>query len=165
MSSASHLNTLAYSGKSREWVADKENSFAYVRAMKEPEMDHDWYFSVTKAGASCQWDGAVYEMKTETVRKYLFSTNGTVRSDNGILSAQVSLGGGMERALSLELNFGPAEAIPALAEDLVFYDATDPSSAEKSEALMEQLVSIITARLMKLLPMDLLFQLNTPSLP
>lgn len=163
--SISQLKTLTYSGQTREWMSDKENSFSYVQAMEAPLVDNEWYFTMTDAGSRHHWNGAVYEEQPDGTRSYTFSTNGTVLADGSILSAQFALGSEQASALSLKLDFKPADEIPDLADDVVIYDATDPADADKAEQMMDQLASVLSARLMKLLPMDLIFRLNTPSIP
>lgn len=156
---------ICFTGISREWVADKDESFSYVCASATPVTDFEWYCYIQEIGAKYLWDAAVYEKDDSAAYAYLCTSSGSFAPVSKMLDFSWSLGGGSEKLLTINVNVDRTEAIAPLTDGLQRCLLTDPAYAEERERLIQQLSAAIAARLIKLLPMDLIFRLDMPSLP
>lgn len=148
------------SGISREWVADKADGFSYVRAEMEPAFNIDWQCNVTKSGNGCTWDAIVTSGETCIASSY-----GTTDLDKSSLEYQFGIGDAAASPLTVKLSICPTDAIPSMADGLTRCSISDPADAKTYDQLVKQLAASFLARLMKLLPMDMLMTMNEVTLP
>lgn len=158
-------NTTYLSGQCREWFDDKNHGFAYVCEKSPPISDCYWNCNIMKSGNQYMWDATSYEDMGNSQYAYLFSSNGSVSAKPARLDGEISVGGGQEKLITMNVKCKPTEAIDALGDGLVYCSMTDPEQAGEYDHLMTQMSSSIAAKLLKLLPMDLIFQLGAPALP
>lgn len=118
-----------------------------------------------KSGNQYMWDATSYEDMGNSQYAYLFSSNGSVSAKPARLDGEISVGGGQEKLITMNVKCKPMEAIDALGDGLVYCSMTDSEQAGEYDRLMTQMSSSIAAKLLKLLPMDLIFQLGAPALP
>ncbi len=127
---ASLGNMTEYSGISREWTAPKEQSFAYVQASSQPKAQYGWSFTTRSLANASKWSAA------------LFPVEGAAKD---------------EAMIAVEVNVEPAEKIAPMPDVLTICSYAD---TETYEALVNQFTAALAARMIKLLPMDLIFRLN-----
>lgn len=163
--SLSSLNNMTYlSGNCIEWLAEKNMSFAYAKAATAPVSNQAWYCNIAESGKRYLWDAGVYE-GDKTNYAYYYSSSGTVTPSDGVLDCSFSLGASPYIPLTIKLKCGPVAEISALNDALVHCSMTDPADAVLYQELMDEMRTRLTARLLKLIPLDLLLQLNNLELP
>lgn len=123
-------NMAEYSGISREWTATKEQSFAYVHANSQPKAQYGWSFTTKQLTDASRLNAALFPIDEASKDKAL---------------------------LEIEVNLETAEQIAPMPDGLTICTNTD---TEDYEALMNQFSTVLAARMIKLLPMDLIFQLT-----
>lgn len=151
----------SYGGISREWTSDKRNSFAYVAANEEPTLDTKWYCNVRKVGNRYLWDAGVYDAVDQVLMDYLFTSTGSVNPSTGLLDSEFTL----SSIMTLSIDLGPVKAIPPMPADLACYSLTDPAMEKQTGKVLDLFASAIAARMIKLLPMDLILLLSAPAIP
>ena len=147
-------------GKTREWVAGKEDAFAYVSGAAEPELTLDWVINVAETGTGYNWDASINQDDVASIR-----AEGIYDSEPLALSGKVQYFLKDELLLTLKLSLQSTEAIASLGDDLTLVSMTDPADALLYEKLSKQFSAVLLARLMKLLPMELILQMNQFTLP
>lgn len=123
-------NMTEYSGISREWAAPKEQSFAVVQASSEPKTQYRWGFTSKQLDEASKWNFAIFPVIEDAEQTAL---------------------------LAVEVGLEPAEAIAFMPDGLTVCADTD---TEKYDTLMNQFSAALAARMIKLLPMDLIIRLN-----
>ena len=130
MNRTSRGNTTEYSGISREWAAPKEQSFAVVQASNQPKTQYRWFFTSKQLDEANKLNVAILPMTEDAEQRAL---------------------------LAVEVDLEPAEAITPIPDGLTVCADTD---TEKYDTLMNQFSAVLAARMIKLLPMDLIIRLN-----
>ncbi len=151
---------LSMSVTTREWSASKEDAFAYVQGVTAPANTCIARLDIASADHGYVWDGAV-----TANGDVLLTANGTCVPEAVSMNGVVCLGAEENALLSISFVFGKAEEIPALDESLTVCSLTDPKDAELSEKLGTQLASALLVRMMKLLPVEQILQMNPFTLP
>ena len=157
-------NLTLVSGQCLEWMADKEQSFAYVKSAMSPVSNQSWYCNVTKSGQRYLWDASLYEGDKANYA-YHFSSAGTVIPATSTLDCSISIGDSPYTPLTLKLKARPVEAISSPDATLERCSMSDTEDAALYQTLVEMISSKLLARLMKLIPLDLLLQLSLPQMP
>lgn len=151
-------NSYIISGVSREWTGPKPQTFADVTSAGEPVAQHRWYVESVETANALKWDAALL-LKTENGgEKYLFAASG--EANDQVLDAVLSLGGGERAAMTLRLSVSEAAPIATIADDLEHCFMDDPEQEELYTTLMDKFSTALAVRMIKLLPMDLIMQLN-----
>ena len=130
MNRSSRGTTPEYSGISREWAAPKEQSFAVVQASNQPKTQYRWFFTSKQLDEANKLNVAILPMTEDAEQRAL---------------------------LAVEVDLEPAEAITPIPDGLTVCADTD---TEKYDTLMNQFSAVLAARMIKLLPMDLIIRLN-----
>lgn len=123
-------DVMEYSGISREWTASKAQSFAYVQASSQPKAQYGWSFTTKQLTNASKLHATLFPIDGASKGKTL---------------------------LAVEVNLETTEQIPPMPDGLTICANTD---LESYEALMNQFAAALAARMIKLLPMDLIFRLN-----
>lgn len=151
------------SGISREWVADKAESFSYVSATNAPLATYQLRCTLTRTGERILWDGSL-SMGSESSSTPLCSIKGSYSPANGAFDCSVALGGKVP-FLRLNIRFGQVEPIPAMDASLKLCSMTSNADAALFAELTDKFAAKFMARLIKLLPMDLIMTLEQYQLP
>lgn len=162
--SRSRGNVTFLDGKCMEWVASKDETFAYAKTANSPVSNMAWYCNLTKSGQRYLWDASLYE-GDKADYLYYCSSMGTIIPSKGTIDCSFSIGDSPYIPLTLKIKCGPVEAIAVVDENLQYCSTKNPADAEMYQELSERMSALLLARLMKLLPMDLLLQLNNITLP
>lgn len=163
--SFNNLQSSTYiSGNAREWVADKAESFSYVRQTNAPLADYALRLNLSKAGSRYLWVGNISVSGIE-YNEELCAVSGSCNVGTKELDCTISLGAEQSAPLALKVRFGPADAIPPMDETLQLCSLSAPEDVEKCQELLEKFAARIMARLIKLLPMDIIMTLNEYELP
>jgi len=158
-------NITFFSGTSQEWMADKQQSFPYVCTANAPLTAFEWHCNVTKSGNRYLWDASVYEDNDQPNYRYLFSSSGSYIPRSKQLDGSISWGDSPYIPLTLKISFGPAEAIAPLPPALKICSLSAPEDAQLREELLNKCSATLMARLIKLLPLDVLMMINQMSMP
>ncbi len=158
-------NIIFLSGTSREWMADKLQSFPYVCTANAPLSEYEWHCNVTKSGNRYLWDASVYEDNDRADYRYLFSSSGSINSKGKQLDGSISWGDSPYVPLTLKIKFGPAEAIAPLDPALQHCSVSAEEDAKLSHELSNRFTAALMARLIKLLPLDVVLMINQLSMP
>lgn len=140
-------------GTSREWAADKQDGFSYVSAAVEPAYACVWQCSLTETGDGFTWLASVTEGET-----CVLSSEGT--ADASSVAGKVAFGPADAAVLTVEFRMGEAEAIAPMADGLTRCSISDPADAALYNELTQKLVTSLTARLLKVVPLNLLMTLG-----
>lgn len=161
----SQLDNITYlSGDSREWIADKAESFSYVSATNAPVANYMLRGTLTKSGSRYLWDGNIC-VGNEAYFDYVCSSNGTYYPQTGAVECSICLGDAPYEPLRLNIRYGLADTIDMLDSSLEICSISDPADASLYQELMDKFAASVMARMIKLLPMDLIMTLNQFSFP
>ncbi len=152
------------SGTSREWIADKLEGFSYVCATNAPLSDYTWRCTVTNLGNRYIWNGNI-SVGDVVYYEYLLSFSGSYVMKTNALDCSISLGGAPYEPVKLNIQYGPVKEIAQFDNTLQLCSLSDPADAALYQELVEKFSASIMARLIKLLPMDLIMTMNEFTLP
>ena len=142
--------------RTREWAADKENAFAYISAVEEPETDLSWSIAI---GAQA-WECVVRDHS-----EVILTANGTLDAQTGNVKGQIVIGTEAAPILTVEFAMGPTTDIQPMSADVTKVSADAPEDADQYEQLIKQLTATLMARLIKLLPLQMLLEINPFTMP
>lgn len=137
-----------------EWAASKDEAFAYVQVATAPANAIEWTFNTVPDASGYTWNSALHANG-----ELLLSANGTAIPEEKTYNGTIIFGTDVKPLLNISFAVCPTEAIPEMDTSLVICTASDPADAELFEKLSNQLVAAISARLLKILPMDLILQM------
>lgn len=158
-------NITYLSGTSREWLADKSESYSYVSATNAPLASYLLRCSLTRSGERLLWDGSI-SLDTEASSEPVCSVSGSYICETGTFDCSVGIGGsGSSAPMRLKLRLGPVESIPPLDSTLKLCSTFTDADAALYEELTQKFAASLLARLIKLLPMDLIMTINQFTLP
>lgn len=140
-------------GMSREWAADKQDGFSYVSAAVEPAYACAWQCDFTETEDGFTWLASVTEGEA-----CILSSQGEV--DASGMAGKVAFGPANAAVLNVEFRVGEAEAIAPMAEDLTRCSSSDPADGALYTELTQKLLASLTARLLKVVPLNLLMNLG-----
>lgn len=146
-------------GSSREWLADKVESFAYVKETNAPVASYHWNCNVTKSGQRYLWDGNLYSGEVTDASKVICSYSGSMNSSVSSFETSISVIKDSRTPLKLEFSWKPAESIPALDDALVQCSMNNPAHNDLANELSEMMVTAMVSRLIKILPIEVLLTL------
>lgn len=150
-------------GHCMEWLADQQQCFAFVKVAANPVSHQAWQCSISHDDQQYRWDACFYD-GSDPEKVYL-SSQGAYAMDADTLDCSISLGKSGNAPLTLLLLASPAEAIAEPEATLTQYSLDDPADEAQIKALAEQVSATLMARLIKLLPLELLLQLSMPQMP
>ena len=142
--------------RTREWADDKENAFAYISALKEPETDLSWSIAVGEQA----WECVVCDRS-----EVILTANGTLDAQTGNVKGQIAIGSEAALILNIEFAMGPTTDILPMSADVMKVSADDPEDADQYEQLIKQLTATLMARLIKLLPLQMILEMNPFTMP
>lgn len=142
--------------RSREWASDKENAFAYISAVKEPETDLSWNIAIGENS----WECIVHDRS-----EVILTSNGTLDAQAGNMKGQITFGTDAAPILNVEFTMGSTTDILPMSADVTKVSADDPEDAEQYEQLIKQLTATLMARLIKLLPLQMILEMNPFTMP
>lgn len=162
----SRQDSITYlSGISREWLASKDESYSYVSATNAPLTSYLLRCSLTQSGERLLWDGTI-SLGTEASSEHVCSASGSYIRETGAVDCTIGLGGsGSSAPMRLKLRFGSVETIPPMDSTLKLCAAFTDADAALFEELTQKFAASLMARLIKLLPMDLIMTINQFTLP
>lgn len=152
-------DALCLNGTSREWVASKEEGFGYASAANAPVAEYTWQGSVTEADGRYLWEAVIHEGSAQGSGQ-LCSGSGSLDPASSSLDFTISMGGAENPLLTLNAAFGPTDAIAPLDSTLKVCSITDAADSTLYEKLVTQFSAALMARLLKLLPLDVIMTLN-----
>ena len=153
-------DSLSVSGSICEWVGNKADAFAYIRATAEPDAVWDWELTIAETDGGYDWTFNAHSNGAAEV-----SASGTFSPDTCELSGEFTLGPADASLLSIAFDMGPSAAIQPMEQGLERVSIDDPAATERSNELFNQIAAMMMARLLKLLPMDMILDMNPFTLP
>lgn len=152
----SESGTISYlNGDMQEWLVPKAKSFASVAAQDTPVEVSKLRATVTQKEQTTSWSGKVCR---EDGVDTLCTFAGNYTPDTGAMNAVLRLGSSLNKnPLTLRFAMGEAETIAPLDDALLICSEAEEPVLYAS--LMEQLSTALAARMIKLLPMDIILQL------
>ena len=146
-----------------EWLADQQQSFAFVKVAANPVSHQAWQCSISHDDQQYRWDACFYDGGDP--EKVYLSSQGAYAVDADTLDCSISLGKSGNAPLTLLLLAGPTEAIAEPEATLARYSLNDPADEAQIQELAEQVSATLMARLIKLMPLELVLQLSMPQMP
>ncbi len=153
-----HGDITAVNGITREWLGDKGMAFKTVTETYKPIYDAKWRCDITANENQLSWKGEL--ASNDEAKRVLLSTEGNWFAETHTFEGCICLGPVDSAALTTTLSYRPDQALPQLPDNLVACSATDPADEGQYNELMDQLANKFAARLLKLLPLDLLMTLD-----
>lgn len=147
-------------GEAREWTADKDESFAYVKQTNAPVMSYLLNCIVTKPGQRMLWDGHVYLGMQADAGREVLSFSGSVNKANRVMEAKCSLLENKQPLMTFSVSKKPAAAIQPPDPALVRCSATDPEQGELYTKVSQDFAFAITMRLMQIIPFEAILMLE-----
>lgn len=147
-------------GVSREWIADKASAFGYVRDTNAPVSVQYWNCSLTQSGQRLLWDASLYQGETADPARKLGASKGSVNPDGGTFEASFTLNAGTDVPLKIVFSGKPVDAISPLDSALKLCSTTAAADAELYKELNKTLSLELSARMVKLLPLDVIMTLS-----
>lgn len=143
-------------GRMEEWLADKTESFSSASKLYAPVAVSKLRATVTQTENVTAWSGKLcMEDGVET----LCTFSGDYAADSGALNTELHLGASPDQAaLTIRFAMRAADALPPLGETITI--CTQAEDAALYDSLKNQLSASVAARMMKLLPMDLILELT-----
>ncbi len=159
-----HGDITAVNGVTREWLGDKGMAFKTVTETYKPIYDAKWRCDVSASENQLSWKGEL--ASNDETKRTLLATEGNWSAETDTFEGRVCFGPLDSAALTVKISYGPDQALPQLSDNLIACLATDPADEKLYQELMDQIVNRFAARLLKLLPLDLVMtldqQLSTP---
>lgn len=147
-------NATYLSGQVEEWLSAKTESFTSVSGRNAPLAVYPVRATVTTTQESLIWSGKLF---AENGMETLATFTGSITGAN--VSAAVSLGGSASKSpLTIRFAVGNAENIAPVDETLKTCALSE--DAATFGTLVKQFSAAVTARMLKLLPMDVIMQLT-----
>lgn len=153
-------STTHWNGTSREWLADKTESFAYVSEHNEAVSACSWLCTVTTAGERVLWDGAFFRGESQAADQRVCAFSGNAIPASAEMKCSLEFGTAANSIIALTLHMGQTEAIADMDSALQSCSLSAEEDAALREKLLELLGAGFTARLVKLLPLDLILKMN-----
>lgn len=152
----SQVDELVYlNGNVQEWLVDKAESFSSVSTLYAPQAAYQLRATVTETSQSCLWSGTFC---TEDGRETLATFAGNIAPERGMMNAALGLGGSSnKKPLTLRIACQPTEALAPFDATLAICSAEDTAMFD---SLVKQFTAAAAARMIKLLPMDLILQMT-----
>ena len=139
----------------REWAASKDEAFAYVQGATAPANTGEWTYNVASGADGYTWDSAL--SANDAV---LLSGKGTAVPDEMKYDGVVSVGADSDKLLDVSYSIHPVDSLPQMDMNLKTCSLSDPADAELLEKLSNQLVAAISARLLKIIPLELMLEMS-----
>lgn len=143
-------------GEMREWVADKTQAFAYVSKTNAAVTSCVWTCNLTKSGQRTLWDGCLYEGSAIDAGKAICAFNGTVNPAAKTLEGRIKLLRGGRNALEMHFSSKAVNAIEPIDPAVVLCSSADPAQEKLYTELYQTLSLAITARMIQLIPLDVI---------
>ncbi len=144
----------------KEWAASKEDAFAYVQGANAPANTWEWQLETTSTDGETSWNGVLRENGA-----IIQTSNGHWNQEAMLMDSHIAFGPENAEVLSVDFSFSPAEALPDPNPELVECSSTDPADAALYEKLTAQMSAAVMARLLKILPIEQIMQLNQFTMP
>lgn len=141
---------------SREWASAKEDAFAYISTAKEPETDFDGQFTM---------QNGVWQNYIQESGKRILLAEGTVDANTGVLDGTVLIGPENAQLFTIAFTIGQADEIPVMDATLKKVSMTEMADQEQYEKVVQQLSATLMVRLIKLLPLQMIMEMNPITLP
>jgi len=154
-------NLTMLNGICTEWIAEKNQGFAYVQKTVPPVSDMTWFCNVTQADNRCLWEAGICDADAAT-DAYGYSLSGTMDPDAGVIECSFFIGDASSSPITMKIRCGSTEEIPALDENL---ERCSVDQQPRYQEIMDKMRAAFIARLLKLIPLDILLQLSLPELP
>ncbi len=151
---------LDFKGFTREWVANKAETFSSVSGTNMPVQTFSWSLNLSHSDSRYLWEASLYEGVTSDADRKLISCTGSFMPADKALEADLSLVKSASTPLKMQLAVKSAKEIPPLDSSTVICSASNPADAERYAELNRQLSYELTRRLVTLLPLDLLLILS-----
>lgn len=148
--------TIYLNGTVEEWLADKTEGFSSVSALYAPAEVSKLRAAITLSGENAAWSG---KMCREDGVETICTFEGAISPEGTLLNAALSLGSSPSRAaLTLRLALDAAEPLAPL--DASVLTCAQEDDAALFDTLVKQFTASAAARMIKLLPMDLILELT-----
>lgn len=148
-------------GSSREWVADKGESFTYVSKTNAPVSIYTWNCNMTKSGQRYLWDGTLYTGDATDVSQIVCTYRGSVNLASSAFETSISMMKTSRTAFTLEISYKPVEPISAMDDEILTQCfLNDPTQTELYNELNSCFSMEMTSRILKLLPLEVIFTLD-----
>lgn len=143
-------------GTVEEWLADKTEGFSSVSALYAPAEVSKLRAAITLSVENAAWSGRLCrEDGVETICTF----EGTIAPEGTLMNAALSLGSSPSgSALTLRLALDDAEPLAPL--DASVLTCSQEDDAALFDTLVSQFTASAAARMIKLLPMDLILELT-----
>lgn len=153
-------NITYWSGRNREWLVSKAESFAYAKANRQAVFCSTWHCSISTSGERQLWDGAAYQGENRDAEQRMFSFSGKSLPASEEIEGEIVFGSPSNVLLSMTIHAGNAETIAHEQMELHTCSPSAPEDEALYHDLLNQFAAAVTARLVKILPLELLIDLN-----
>lgn len=144
--------TIYLKGKATEYLAARDETFAFASAANEAKAQIDWSCRLVPSG-----NRTVFEAEyLNSLDNSGFGMRGTFELNPFVLDAEIF---DLSNALLVNLYVRPAEAIAPLAEGLTYYGIEELNDPNLSGKIMQDVASHLLVKLIKVLPIDLVMNL------
>lgn len=160
-----HDQNKAYSGSYSEYAAPSDMSCAYAELAGQKILSADYVLTSASTGDKATWEGRV-DLNIPILSQIPgvpmdYSIHAFAESEQQQLRCELSLKTGDHSIISAELAAMPGGTIPPMEKELVFCDMADDSTEnmELYYQIVEEIGKRMSVRLIKLLPLDLIFRI------
>ena len=154
-------NLTMLSGKCIEWVAEKKHGFAYVQKNASPVSHKTWFCNITQTDNRFLWEARICDADAAN-DAYDYTLSGTMDPNTGLIECIGSIGDASSSLITMKFRCSPVEEIPTLDESL---ERCSVDQQPRYQEITETMRAAFMARLLKLIPLDILLQLSIPELP
>lgn len=147
-------------GMAQEWNAPKDEAYSYVSHAKEPVASGNYSFAAKTNEAGYEWQAAISSQD-----QAVFECSGNYVSADDSFASVICMGSMDTPVMQVLLSGKPAAEIPAMDPTNTVCTIDQPEDAELYEKLMSRIAASLMARLIKVLPMELVMKMNQFTMP
>lgn len=153
-------NLIYLRGLSSEWIADKSESFAYVRETNAPVFIYNWNCNINKTGSRYLWDAVCYEGDTAVAMSELAACRGSYVPLSKAMDATLSFKWGQSTPLKIQIAVKEADELPAIGSDVKLCSVQAEEDAELFKTLNQNFAFEFASRMLNILPLDVILDMG-----
>lgn len=164
MPSASSIGT-AWTCRTKEWLVDKEQGFSYASTANAAVASHCWQLTKAESGDSITREWTAYQGEDFNIERRIFAAVVEAFKGKADIGLRFATCSGTQEELTLRISCESADRIHDFDQSLKICSMTSLADEALYTDLMNTFSATLSARLLKVLPMDLIMDLYRLSIP
>ena len=152
-------------GTSREWQSPKQQGYSYTAQYQVPLASYCWRYETSAQLDATNWHWELYQGDDWAQEQRIWCAQGELSNKENIATTHVAYYDGSKELFSANFEISAGASVSAFDESLVICDLSDPRDEEELQAVLKIAEATLSARLLKLLPMNVLLNMNRFLIP